>query len=341
MQYRNLGRSGLKVSTLCLGTMTFGEADETSMMHGISADQATSFAIMDRALEAGINFFDSADVYGQDGLSERVVGRWLEQRGHRDRVVLATKMRFRMRPDVNGTGASRYRIRETVEASLKRLRTDRIDLYQIHMQDSDTPEEETLGALSDLVREGKVLYVGASNYTAYRLADSHWLSKTRFLEHFVSLQAQYSLSVRDLEREHVPLCVQNGLGILPWSPLAGGLLSGKYRRGQQPPPGTRFEKWKERYDRFDTPRNWQVVDGLAEVARECEASVSQVALGWLLHQPAVCSCIFGARTLAQLDDNLGAAALSLSSDQLARLDSASAFDPGYPYAMIRSVQGRW
>ena len=341
MRYRNLGSSGVKVSTLCLGTMTFGEADEKSMMHGISADEATSFEIMDAALEAGINFFDSADVYGQDGLSERVVGKWLKERGRRDQVVLATKMRFRMRPDVNGTGASRYRIRETVEASLRRLQTDRIDLYQVHMQDVDTPEEETLRALDDLVRQGKVLYIGASNYAAYRLANSRWISRVQGLEHFVSLQAQYSLTTRDLEREHASLCAENGLGILPWSPLAGGFLSGKYRRGQPAPKGTRYDKWQARYVSFDNERNWRILESLDAVAAELEASLTQVAMAWLLHQRAVCSCIFGARTKAQLVDNLRAADVDLSPAQLAKLDEASAFDLGYPYQMIKGIQGRW
>lgn len=341
MKYRNLGKSGVKVSTLCLGTMTFGEADEKSMMHGISADERTSFEIMDRALEAGINFFDSADVYGQDGLSERVVGKWLKERGKRDQVVLATKMRFRMRPDVNGTGASRYRIRETVEASLRRLQTDRIDLYQVHMQDIDTPEEETLRALDDLVRQGKVLYLGASNYAAYRLANSRWVSRVQNLEHFIALQAQYSLMVRDLEREHVPLCEENGLGILPWSPLAGGFLSGKYRKGQGAPKGTRYDKWQERYAGFDNERNWRILDALDGVAKEVGASVSQVALAWLLHQRAVTSCIFGARSKQQLEDNLKAADLELSPPLVERLSQASSFDLGYPYQMIKSIQNRW
>lgn len=339
--YRNLGSSGVKVSTLCLGTMTFGETDASSMMHGISADEATAFEIMDAAFDAGINFFDSADVYGPDGSSERAVGKWLKERGRRDQIVIATKMRFRMRPDVNGTGASRYRIREAVEASLRRLQTDRIDLYQIHMQDIDTPEEETLRALDDLVRQGKVLYLGASNYAAYRLADSHWISRTQNLEHFVSLQAQYSLVVRDLEREHVSLCAQNGVGILPWSPLAGGFLSGKYRKDQAPPKGARYDKWEARYKAFDNERNWRILEVLEEVARETESSASQVALAWLLHQRAVCSCIFGARTKEQLLDNLEAVSLALDASQLERLDSVSAFDLGYPYQMIRGVQGRW
>src|SRR5439155_2227711 len=220
MEYRTLGSSGLKVSTLCLGAMTFGEPDEKSMMHNIASDEATAHQMMDRALDAGVNFLDTADVYGNDGLSERVIGRWFAKTKKRDRYVLATKFRFRMGEGPNGTGASRYRIVRAVEESLARLQTGRIDLYQIHMQDIDTPEEETLRALDDLVRAGKVLYLGCSNYAAYRLTDSMWLSRTLGLERFVALQAQYSLVVRDLEREHVPLCEKFGLGILPWSPLA-------------------------------------------------------------------------------------------------------------------------
>jgi len=189
MEYRTLGSSGLKVSTLCVGAMTFGEADDKSFMHNVSCDEPTAHAIMSRALERGINFIDTADVYGQDGLSERVVGRWMEQAKSRDRIVLATKFRFRMGEGPNSTGASRYRIVRTVEESLRRLKTDRIDLYQIHMQDIETPEEETLRALDDLVRDGKVLYLGASNYAAYRLTDSLWTSRTQNLERFVSLHA--------------------------------------------------------------------------------------------------------------------------------------------------------
>jgi aryl-alcohol dehydrogenase-like predicted oxidoreductase len=237
MEYRSLGNSGLRVPVLCLGAMTFGEADDKSFMHKVGCDEKTSFAIMSRALERGVGFIDTADVYGQDGLSERIVGAWMAEVRSRDRVVLATKFRFRMGEGPNATGASRYRIVRTVEDSLHRLKTDRIDLYQIHMQDIDTPEEETLRALDDLVRAGKVLYLGASNYAAYRLTDSQWISKTEHLHRFVALQMQYSLMVRDLEREHVPVCKQFGLGILPWSPLASGFLSGKYARISPRPRG--------------------------------------------------------------------------------------------------------
>jgi aryl-alcohol dehydrogenase-like predicted oxidoreductase len=341
MEYRTLGTSGLKVSTLCLGAMTFGEADEHSFMHGVSADEATSQAIMNRALEKGINFIDTADVYGQNGLSERVVGRWLAQEKTRDRVVLATKFRFRMGEGPNASGASRYRIVRTVEESLRRLGTDRIDLYQIHMQDFDTPEEETLRALDDLVRQGKVLYIGASNYAAYRLTDSMWTSRTQHLERFVALQMQYSLVVRDLEREHVPLCRQHGLGIIPWSPLASGFLSGKYQKGQSAPAGSRMEKWAERYAGFDKERNWRILDAVRAVAKEQSTTETAVSLRWLLQKPAVSSVIFGARTLVQLDDNLKADGLVLTEAQMRALDEASAFELGYPYDFLARVQPRW
>jgi aryl-alcohol dehydrogenase-like predicted oxidoreductase len=341
MEYRTLGQSGLKVSTLCLGAMTFGEADDKSFMHQVSCDEATAQSIMNRALDQGINFLDTADVYGQDGLSERVVGRWMAEHKTRDRIVLATKFRFRMGEGPNSTGASRYRIVRTVEDSLRRLGTDRIDLYQIHMQDFDTPEEETLRALDDLVRQGKVLYLGASNYAAYRLTDSLWTSRTEHLEHFVSLQMQYSLLVRDLEREHVPLCRKFGVGIIPWSPLASGFLSGKYQKGATPPAGSRMEKWKERYAAFDNERNWRIIDAVRAVAAERGVTETAVSLAWLLQKPAVSSVIFGARSLAQLDENLGAAGLVLSESQMKTLDTASAFDLHYPYDFIGRIQPRW
>jgi aryl-alcohol dehydrogenase-like predicted oxidoreductase len=341
MDYRPLGHSGLKVSSLCLGAMTFGEADENSFMHQVGADKKTSMDIMNAALDKGINFIDTADVYGQDGLSERIIGKWFEKDGRRDEVVLATKFRFRMGEGPNSTGAARFRIVKTVEKSLKRLKTDRIDLYQIHMQDITTPEEETLRALDDLVRAGKVLYLGASNYAAYRLVDSLWLSRSEHLERFVSLQAQYSLVVRDLEREHVPVCENYGLGLLPWSPLAGGFLSGKYSRGQAPPGGARLEKWKDRYSRFDNDRNWRIIDAVRAVAGEMGATPAQVSLAWLLARPAVTSVIFGARSVDQVRDNLKAAEVTLEPKHMQALDEASQFELGYPYDFMKNVQGRW
>ena len=341
MEYRKLGSSGVKVSSLCLGAMTFGEPDATSFMHGVACDEQTAFALMDRALQAGINCIDTANVYGNDGLSERVVGRWLASRKRRNDLVIATKFRFRMSEGPNGAGASRYHIVRAVEESLARLGTDRIDLYQIHQQDFDAPEQETLRALDDLVRAGKVLYLGASNYAAYRLADSLWLSRTEHLERFVTLQAQYSLVARELEREHVPLCREHGLGILPWSPLAAGFLSGKFRKGQPPPRGTRLDKWKERLEQFDTERNWNLLRVIDSLGSELHATPAQLALAWLLHKPQVSSVIIGARTLEQLEDNLQSASLKLSADVMRRLDEASAFPLGYPYDFIQRTQGVW
>jgi aryl-alcohol dehydrogenase-like predicted oxidoreductase len=341
MEYRTLGASGLKVPVLCLGAMTFGEADDKSFMHQVGCDERTSFAIMSRALEKGVSFIDTADVYGQDGLSERVVGAWMAEAKARDKVVLATKFRFKMGDGPNASGAARYRIVRTVEDSLRRLKTDRIDLYQIHMQDIDTPEEETLRALDDLVHAGKVLYLGASNYAAYRLVGSHWLAKREHLHRFVALQMQYSLLVRDLEREHIPACQTLGLGVLPWSPLAAGFLSGKYSRDQPAPPGVRLEKWSQRFAEIDNDRAWRILGAVRAVASERGATLSAVALAWLLAKPCVTSVIFGARSLAQLDENLAAADVTLSAEEVRRLDDASAFDLGYPYTFLANIQKRW
>jgi aryl-alcohol dehydrogenase-like predicted oxidoreductase len=341
MKYRNLGASGVKVSELCLGAMTFGEPDASSFMHKAGSDEATVQQILERALAAGINFVDTADVYGQDGLSERVLGSWLAQSGRRDELVLATKFRFTMGPGPNGSGASRYRIMRCAEDSLRRLRTDRIDLYQIHMQDVTVPEEEIVRALDDLVTQGKVLYVGCSNYAAYRLADSLWIGELQKRARFVTLQAQYSLVCRDIECEHVPLCRRWGLGVLPWSPLGAGFLTGKYRRGQAPPEGTRFAEWKQRYQQFDRERNWRVLDAVCAVAEEIGSTPAAVSLAWLLGRDTVSSVIFGARTVPQLEANLAAVKLDLSEADLARLDEASAPELGYPYNFLASVQKRW
>ena len=221
MKYRQLGTTGTQVSVLCLGAMTFGEADEKSFMHKVGSDEKESLAVLDRALEAGVNFIDTADVYGQDGLSERVIGNWLAARKARERVVLATKFRFRMAPGPNGTGASRMRIQRAIEASLRRLGTDRIDLYQIHMQDIARREEETLRALDDPVRAGKILYFGASNYAAYRLMESLWIADQRGLDRFVTLQAQYSLESRARARARAAV------------PRSSGSASCRGRRSQR------------------------------------------------------------------------------------------------------------
>ncbi|HEU4615389.1 MAG TPA: aldo/keto reductase [Kofleriaceae bacterium] len=341
MQYRNLGAAGVKVSSLCLGAMTFGEADEKSFMHKVGMDEATAHAVLDRALAAGINFVDTADVYGQDGLSERVLGNWLTSRGARDKVVLATKFRFTMGDGPNRSGASRYRIVKCCEDSLRRLKTDRIDLYQIHMQDITVPEEETLRALDDLISAGKVLYTGCSNYAAYRLMHSLWLAKTNSWAKYVTLQAQYSLIVRDLEREHIPLCRENGLGILPWSPLAGGFLSGKFERGKPPAATARLGAKPERFTRYDTERNWKIMDAVRAVASEVGSTPAAVSIAWLLAKPQVTSVIFGARSIEQLDANLAAAELTLSAKHVEALDKASAFELGYPYEFIKNTQATW
>jgi len=326
---------------LCLGAMTFGEADEKSFMHKVGSDEATAHDVLDRALAAGVNFIDTADVYGQDGLSERVLGNWIAARKSRDKIVLATKFRFTMGDGPNRSGASRYRIVKCCEDSLRRLKTDRIDLYQIHMQDITVPEEETLRALDDLIRAGKVVYIGCSNYAAYRLMDSMWLAKSHHLSRYVTLQAQYNLLVRDLEREHVPLCRETGMGILPWSPLAGGFLSGKFERGKPPQSGTRLGEKAERFARYDLERNWRILDAVRGVAKELGTSPSAVSLAWLLAKPQVTSVIFGARNAEQLDDNLQGAEIELTARQVDVLDQASAFELGYPYEFIKATQAKW
>lgn len=338
MEMRQLGASGLKVPVLCLGAMTFGEADTTSMMHGIGSPEDEVGRILERCLDAGVNFIDTADIYGQDGLSERVLGRWFARTGHRDRVILATKFRFGM---PYGRGGSRRHILRACDESLRRLGTDRIDLYQIHMQDLDTPEEETLRALDDLVRAGKVLYIGCSNYAAWRLGDALATAKAHGLHRYVSMQMQYNLVERGIEREHVPLGAAHGVGILPWSPLAGGFLSAKYDPGHPPPDGTRLAAWKDRVAGFDNPRCRSILDALRAVATAHGTTPAAVALAWLLRKPGVSSVIFGARTVAQLEANLAALSVGLGADDMAALDQASAFELGYPYTFIQRIAGRW
>ena len=341
MQYRNLGASGVKVSNICMGAMTFGEPDETAFMHKVATDDKTAFAIMDRAFDAGVNFIDNADIYGQDGLAEKVLGDWIKERGVRDQIVLATKYRSPTGGGPNGRGASRYRMMKCVEDSLRRHKTDRIDLYQVHMQDADVHDEEIMRGLDDLVRSGKVLYVGASNYTAYRLMESLWVCDKRNYSPFVTLQAQYNLITRELEREHIPLCQRHGLGLLTWSPLASGFLTGKFRKGEAPPPNTRIGTWEGMFGNYDNARAWKIIDALEQVSNEHNASIAQVALAWLLHQPVVTSVIIGARSMSQIDDNLKAADIALNQAQIELLNAASDFDIGYPYSFIRDQQGQW
>ena len=320
VKYRQLGGSGLRVSELCLGAMTFGEADAQSFMHGIGADQATSFAIMNRALDGGCNFFDTADVYGQDGLSERVIGAWFERDKRRDEVVLASKFRFTMGSGPNRSGASRYRIVRCCEDSLRRLKTDRIDLYQVHCPDLSTPEEETLRALDDLVRAGKVLYIGCSNYQAYRLTDSWWLSQTNHLERYVSLQSSYSLVLRDLERELVPVCREKGIGVMAYSPLAGGFLTGKYQRGKPLPKNARLAYSSHHASDVINERNWARIEQIGALAQRSGHTTLELSFGWLLAKPFTASVIAGASTPEQVEQNVRAGQARLPADVLDALD---------------------
>lgn len=340
MQLMQLGKTGLYVSKLTLGTMTLGEADETSAFYGIGCPKDEAFKIIDHAIEAGINCLDTANVYGQDGMVEKLLGDYFKARRNRKNLVLATKFRFSMGNLPHQAGASRKHIMEAVEDSLTRLGTDFIDLYQIHMEDLNTPEEETLRALDDLIKHGKVRYIGASNYTAHRFLDAHYLSRMRNLARYCSLQMQYNLVCRDIEREHVPVCIKHGMGILVWSPLAGGFLSGKYSPGMAE-SGTRFSVKKDWATRFGNEKNWAVVKRIKEIASELGSTPSQVSLAWLLKKPGVSSVIIGARKVLQLKDNLAATSLVLSQGHMEALDEISMLPSVYPYDFIRAKQKKW
>ena len=326
MQYRQLGASGLRVSVLTMGTMTFWGAGGFASVGSTDLDGARRQ--IDRCLDAGVNLVDTADVYS-DGLSEEIVGQVLE--GRRDGVLLATKARMPMGDGPNDAGLSRHHLVGSCEASLRRLRTDRIDLYQVHEWDGQTLLEETLQALDDLVRAGKVRYVGCSNYAAWQLMKALGVAERRGLTRFVSQQIHYTLQAREAEYELLPISVDQGLGVLVWSPLAGGLLSGKYRRGQPAPAGSRLlSGWDEPPVR-DQEKLYDVVEVVVEVAKDRGVSPAQVALAWLLDRPAVASVIVGARTEEQLADNLGAADLSLSQEERTRLEEVSRPPLLYPY----------
>src|ERR671916_890606 len=329
VEYRRLGDTGLMVSELCLGCMTFGR----------EADEETSKEIVGRFLEAGGNFVDTADVYSK-GVSEEITGRAIRE--VRDAVVLATKVRFPMGDGPNEVGLSRKHITQGCEDSLRRLGTDYIDLYQVHCWDGATPLEETLSALSDLVRAGKVRYVGVSNFTAWQLMKSVSLSDALGFERFVCLQPQYSLVERNIEREVLPVCEEEGLGVIPWSPLGGGFLSGKYRRGEEPPEGSRIseavESMEEYWDRRATQRNWATLDVVGRISEATGKSYAQISLNWLLRQDSVTAPIIGARTLEQLEDNIGASGWELTEEQVEELSEASAIEDVYPYRFIRNAQ---
>jgi aryl-alcohol dehydrogenase-like predicted oxidoreductase len=326
MQYRQLGKSGLRISTLTLGTMGWGGTGWASPVGQIDVAGAREQIAIAR--EAGVNIIDTADVYS-NGLSEEILGEAIG--GDRDDVLIATKVRMPMGDGPNDAGLSRHHIIRSAEASLRRLKTDHIDLYQVHEWDGHTPLEETLSALDDLVRSGKVRYIGASNYAGWHLMKALAISDRRHLERFVSQQIYYSLQNRDAEAELVPVSLDQGLGILVWSPLAGGLLSGKYRRGVDAPAGSRhLSEWDEPPVN-DEQKLYDTIETAVEIGKAHGVSAAQVSLAYTLAKPAVTSLIVGARTPEQLRDNLASAELSLGSDEIDRLDQVSGEPLRYPY----------
>lgn len=311
MEYRSLGRTGVKVSSLCLGCMMFGG----------KTTPADSAAIIDRALDAGINFLDTANVYSI-GRSEEATGEALKRSGKRNEVVLATKVHGKMGPGPNDMNNTRRHIIEQCEASLRRLQTDWIDLYQIHRPQSDMPIDETLRAMDDLVRSGKVRYIGTSTFAAWQLIESLWASKEYGLNRFVCEQPPYNLLDRRIERELLPMAQSYGIGTIPWSPLAGGLLTGKYSRDSQPPEDSRYANMDANpmYRRRMNDAIWDVIEGLEVIAKEKGVSLSQLSLAWVMQQPGVTSPIIGPRTMEQFEDNLKAVDVTITDDDRKAID---------------------
>jgi len=334
MQHRPLGNSGTIVSTFALGTMTFGA----------EADEPASHALLDTYVEAGGNFIDTADVYSA-GVSEEYIGRWLAAHPtEREELVIATKGRFPMGAGHNDVGTSRRHLGRALDASLRRLGVDQVDLYQMHAWDAVTPLEETLRFLDDAVRSGKIAYYGFSNFLGWQLTKAVHVARAHGFTAPITLQPQYSLLVREIESEIVPAALDANIGLLPWSPLAGGWLSGKYRRDTDPTGATRLGENPERGMEAWEPRNrqdrtWRIIDAVAEIAQSRGITQAQVSLAWLEAQPAVTAVILGARTTAQLTDNLGAATVGLSPDELARLDALSTPEVAdYPYGAAGASQ---
>jgi aryl-alcohol dehydrogenase-like predicted oxidoreductase len=327
MEYRRIGRSGLKVSEICVGTMTFG----------YTSDEAEAGRIVDLALDAGVNFFDTADSYAK-GQSEVLLGKALK--GRRRDVVVATKFFNPVGPGPNDSGVSRVHIMNALEDSLGRLGMDHVDIYYVHHIDVQGPPEEMLRALDDLVHQGKVRYIACSNHPAYRLSEALWISETRNLARFECYSPQYSLVVRDIEQEIIPLCLEKGLGIMAWAPLAGGFLSGKYKPGVRAVPGTRSEAaWAFPRDYF-APNADETLDALISIAGELGRSAAQVALRWVLAQPGVTSTIIGPRTVEQARDNLTASTWRLDQEALERLNKVSYLPPRYPDSIERVAYKR-
>jgi aryl-alcohol dehydrogenase-like predicted oxidoreductase len=331
MQYKTLGNTGLLVSKLCLGTMTFSGSEGIWKAIG-NVDQAGADALIKASIEAGINFIDTADVYA-DGESEKTLGQSLKNlKIARKDVVLATKVYGRTGPGRNDVGASRGHIMDAVEASLRRLQTDHIDLYQVHGNDAVTPIEETLRALDTLVNQGKVRYIGVSNWQAWKIERALCISEFKGLARFDSLQAYYSIAGRDLERDLVPLLEAEKTGLLVWSPLAGGLLSGKFSRENQRPGGARRSEFD--FPIVDKERTWKILDVIAPIAKARGCSAARVSLAWLLTKPVVTSVIIGAKRVEQLQDNLAAVDLKLTDEEIKKLDEVSALPPEYPGWML-------
>ena len=335
MKYNLLGNTGLKVSELCLGTMTFGGKGWAKAIG--SLDQQAVDQIIRRSIDAGINFIDTANVYSE-GLSEELTGQSIKNLGlQRDDLVIATKVRGAMGQGPNDSGLTRKHILRQVEASLKRLGTDYIDLYQIHSFDPLTPWQETLWTLDDLVKSGKVRYIGASNLAAWQLMKALDFATYNKVAGFVSLQAYYTIAGRDLEREIVPLLLDQQVGLLIWSPLAGGLLSGKYKREGQEADGSRRGHFD--FPPVDKERAFNILDSLHPMARAKGASVAQLALAWLLRQPVVTSVIIGANKMEQLEDNLKSVDVHFSTEELQQLDEVSKLPPEYPGWMLDFTRG--
>jgi aryl-alcohol dehydrogenase-like predicted oxidoreductase len=334
MRMKKFGNTGLVVSELCLGAMTFGGADGIWAQIA-SLGQAAADELVKAAVDGGVNFFDTANVYSA-GRSEEILGQALRNLGlPRDQFVLATKVLGRAGPGVNQLGLSRYHIMAALDASLQRLQLDHVDLYQIHGTDPLTPIEETLAALDDCVRCGKVRYLGVSNHAAWHIAKSLGVSERRNLARFESVQAYYSIAGRELEREIVPLAQDQKLAILPWSPLAGGLLSGKFTRDAQGPAGARRTTFD--FPPVDREKAFRIIDVMRPMAERHGASVAGIAVAWLLHQSAVTSVIVGAKTREQLLDNMAATKVKLTAEDLAALNQVSALAPEYPGWMLERM----
>jgi 1-deoxyxylulose-5-phosphate synthase len=327
MQYRRLGHSGLIVSEVCLGTMAFG----------VNVDQATATAIVDQAFDAGVTFFDTANMYA-NGQSETMLGEALK--GRRRGAVVATKFHNPTGPFPTDGGISRAHIMQAIDDSLQRLQMDYVDVYYVHHVDSLTPHEEMLRAVDDLIRQGKVRYIACSNYEAWRLCDAYWTSVANGLHKFVCYQPQYSLVMRQIEFEHVPLCLEKGIGIVPWGPLASGFLAGKYQPGQRRVEGTRSAEGWLFHQRFFSDKADETLATLLDVAQEVGKTPAQVALRWVLEQPGLSSVIAGARTPEQFRDSCGASSWRLEDEPLQRLNEVSAPEDRYPYQMERGSDAR-